>query len=64
MRYWIVGAGPAGCTLARALAEKTDARIVILERLIRHIREHPGVWFATHEQVARYVKEEMARTSN
>ena len=32
MRYWIVGAGPAGCTLARALAEKMDARIVILER--------------------------------
>jgi peptidoglycan/xylan/chitin deacetylase (PgdA/CDA1 family) len=40
------------------------SRIVMLERLIRHIREHPGVWFATHEQVARYVKEEMAITSN
>ena len=40
------------------------SRIVILERLIRYIREHPGVWFATHEQVARYVKEETARTSN
>lgn len=32
MRYWIVGAGPAGCTVARALAEKTDAQIVVLER--------------------------------
>lgn len=32
------------------------SRIVILERLIQHIRQHPDVWFATHEQVARYVK--------
>jgi len=32
MRYWIIGAGPAGCTAARALAEKTDAQIVVLER--------------------------------
>lgn len=32
MRYWIIGAGPAGCTLARALAEKTDAEIRVLER--------------------------------
>ena len=32
MRIWIVGAGPAGCTLARALAEQTDAQITVLER--------------------------------
>ena len=33
------------------------SRIEMLERLVQHIRSHPGVWFATHEQVARYVKE-------
>jgi hypothetical protein len=33
------------------------SRIAMLERLLQHIRRHPGVWFATHEQVARYVKE-------
>ena len=34
------------------------SRIRMLERLIRHMRSRPGVWFATHEQVARYVKEQ------
>jgi peptidoglycan-N-acetylglucosamine deacetylase len=33
------------------------SRISMLERLVQHIRRHPGVWFATHEQVARFVKE-------
>jgi peptidoglycan/xylan/chitin deacetylase (PgdA/CDA1 family) len=33
------------------------SRIAMLERLLQHIRSHPGVWFATHEQVARYVKD-------
>jgi peptidoglycan/xylan/chitin deacetylase (PgdA/CDA1 family) len=33
------------------------SRIVMLERLIRYMRGHPGVWFATHEQIARYAKE-------
>jgi peptidoglycan/xylan/chitin deacetylase (PgdA/CDA1 family) len=33
------------------------SRIWILEELIRHMRSHSGVWFATHEQVARYVLE-------
>jgi peptidoglycan/xylan/chitin deacetylase (PgdA/CDA1 family) len=32
------------------------SRIAMLERLVSHMRERPGVWFATHEQVARYVK--------
>jgi peptidoglycan/xylan/chitin deacetylase (PgdA/CDA1 family) len=32
------------------------SRIAMLERLLQHIRQHPGVWFATHEQVARHVK--------
>jgi peptidoglycan/xylan/chitin deacetylase (PgdA/CDA1 family) len=32
------------------------SRIRMLERLVRHMKQRPGVWFATHEQVARYVK--------
>lgn len=31
------------------------SRIFILEELIRHIRGHDGVWFATHADVARWV---------
>ena len=34
------------------------SRMVILEELIDHIRARDGVWFATHEQAARYVKEQ------
>src|ERR671923_1007555 len=34
------------------------SRMSILEELIQHIRSHPGVWFATHEQIAHYVKEQ------
>jgi hypothetical protein len=34
------------------------SRIGILERLVEHMRSRSGVWFATHEQVARYVKEQ------
>ncbi len=37
------------------------SRIVILRELIDHIRSRPGVWFATHEAAARYVKEEARR---
>ncbi|MDO1583512.1 polysaccharide deacetylase family protein [Rhizobium oryzicola] len=33
------------------------SRIFILEELIRHIQSHDGVWFATHADVARYVKD-------
>ena len=32
------------------------SRVAILDRLITHMKSKPGVWFATHEQVARYVK--------
>lgn len=32
------------------------SRVAILERLIEHMKKKGGVWFATHEQVARYVK--------
>lgn len=31
------------------------SRIVILERLIDHIRSRGNVWFATHRDVAEYV---------
>jgi peptidoglycan-N-acetylglucosamine deacetylase len=32
------------------------SRLRMLERLVQHMKARPGVWFATHEQVARYVK--------
>lgn len=31
------------------------SRLFILEELIEHMQAQSGVWFATHEQVARYV---------
>ncbi len=34
------------------------SRILILEELISHIQSFEDVWFATHEQVARYVLEQ------
>ena len=34
------------------------SRIQVLEELIRHIRAHAGVWFATHADVARYCREQ------
>lgn len=33
------------------------SRMSILEELVQHMRSRPGVWFATHEQIARYVKD-------
>jgi peptidoglycan/xylan/chitin deacetylase (PgdA/CDA1 family) len=33
------------------------SRIGVLERLIRHAKSCGGVWFATHEQVARWCKD-------
>ncbi len=32
------------------------SRIVGLEKLIVYMKSKPGVWFATHEQIAKYVK--------
>lgn len=32
------------------------ARAAMLERLIVYMKSKPGVWFATHEQIARHVK--------
>ncbi|MCW5976940.1 MAG: polysaccharide deacetylase [Bryobacteraceae bacterium] len=34
------------------------SRVAALEKLILHMKSRPGVWFATHEQVAQYVKEQ------
>ena len=34
------------------------SRIALLERLVEHIKSVPGVWFATHRQVAEYCKAE------
>ncbi len=33
------------------------SRIAMLDELIQYMQARPGVWFATHEQVARYAKE-------
>jgi peptidoglycan/xylan/chitin deacetylase (PgdA/CDA1 family) len=35
------------------------SRALWLDRLITYMKSKPGVWFATHEQVAAYVKKEM-----
>ena len=32
------------------------SRIVMLEKLIEHMLSRKDVWFATHEDIARYVK--------
>jgi peptidoglycan/xylan/chitin deacetylase (PgdA/CDA1 family) len=32
------------------------SRIALLEELVRYMKGRPGVWFATHEEVARYCK--------
>jgi peptidoglycan/xylan/chitin deacetylase (PgdA/CDA1 family) len=34
------------------------ARIAMLDQLIVYMKTKPGVWFATHEQIARYVNEQ------
>jgi len=34
------------------------SRITLLDRLIRHMRAQQGVWFATHAEVAKYVKDQ------
>lgn len=33
------------------------SRVAMLEKLVEHMKGKPGVWFATHEQIARHVKE-------
>ena len=36
------------------------SRMAALEELVRHMKATPGVWFATHEEVARYCKAQAA----
>lgn len=33
------------------------SRIALLDRLVQHMKETPDVWFGTHEEVARWCKE-------
>jgi len=37
------------------------SRIAMLEKLIQHILTHEKVWFATHEDIARFVKKNIKR---
>ena len=37
------------------------SRAAMLERLIEYIKKKPGVWFATHEQIAAHVKPLMSK---
>jgi peptidoglycan/xylan/chitin deacetylase (PgdA/CDA1 family) len=39
------------------------SRVAWLDRLITHMKSKPGVWFATEEQIAHYLKEQRAQTS-
>ena len=34
------------------------SRIIYLDRLVEYIKSKPGIWFATGEEIARYVKEQ------
>jgi peptidoglycan/xylan/chitin deacetylase (PgdA/CDA1 family) len=36
-------------------------RMKMLDRLVQHMKNKPGVWFATHEQIANYVTGESAK---
>lgn len=38
------------------------SRVVELEKLITYMKSKPGVWFATAEQIATYVKQQAAKT--
>ena len=40
------------------------SRVALLDRLIQHMKSKPGVWFATHEDVARHVKGLMSGASD
>lgn len=34
------------------------SRILALDRLVAYMKSKPGVWFATHEEIARYVRQQ------
>ncbi len=37
------------------------SRAAMLERLVQYMNRKPGVWFATHEQIANHVKPQIAQ---
>ena len=39
------------------------SRIIHLDQLVRYMKGKPGVWFATAEQIARYVKQQAGLTN-
>jgi hypothetical protein len=38
------------------------SRFVVLVELVEHIKSRQGIWFATHDQVARHVAEQAGLT--
>ena len=40
------------------------SRVVMLDKLLTYIKGHRGVWFATHEQIARYVGTPLTSRTN
>ena len=40
------------------------SRMVHLEKLVAYMKSKPGVWFATAEQIAKYVKPQAGKTND
>ncbi|MCC6991028.1 MAG: polysaccharide deacetylase [Acidobacteria bacterium] len=40
------------------------SRVAMLDRLIKHMKSKPGVWFATHEDIARHLKGMLSAGTN
>jgi peptidoglycan/xylan/chitin deacetylase (PgdA/CDA1 family) len=40
------------------------SRVRLLDRLIEHMKKQGGVWFATHEQIANYVRSTVSGSGN
>lgn len=40
------------------------SRVAVLDRLIKHMKGKGGVWFATHEDIAKHLKGMMAASTN
>lgn len=54
------GTGPGGLYLLTMHPHIIghSSRMLILEELVRHIRGHSDIWFATHAEIARHVRAE------
>jgi peptidoglycan/xylan/chitin deacetylase (PgdA/CDA1 family) len=39
------------------------SRMVVLEQLLKHVSGHPGVWMATHADIAQYVRRQLEEAS-